>query len=400
MYTLLYFLPMLILYKFFLKHIMLPLALAFNSVSARIPEHQLDKIIEKAKAEMDKDNAGEIREAGRSLRDIISLRSILDFSDYQIVNLGHILRNTNSKLVKVLSALAIGAFVITRAFFSLARQRILITLVSQFVAFFALGLLPLAWHAVLNAPLFAIPVPFANALKVSLSLIISSLLIVTFLDIPMLWKMWKANFKKYPKRIAFGKSIKRTAKILTTGTISMMFVGPEIEAALNLSSGVPVLGDTVRFMEEFVYGANGQQGIGTMIVGGIQAEVEERTGVNVHEDMFNYVSERNTLFDSPTYDQSVRFDKIYHDAAELDLSREQRNEFIRLKKLDFAITEELAAENEKDEKDEERIKELENEQAELRARIRRILLELKEKALEENRAKYTSEFSISNNSTA
>jgi len=49
-----------------------------------------------------------------------------------------------------------------------------------------------------------------------------------------------------------------------------MLVSPEIQISLHLSENVWLLGDTVKFMEEFVYGANGQAGLGQMIIGGVE----------------------------------------------------------------------------------------------------------------------------------
>ncbi len=108
--------------------------------------------------------------------------------------------------------------------------------------------------------------PLAGLFPVTIALVITSFIIVFFLELPRLKASWDENHKKHDPRRAFSNWIISACAVLSASTLSMVLIGPELIFALQLTAGLPLLGETVRFMEEFVYGANGQGGIGAKIL--------------------------------------------------------------------------------------------------------------------------------------
>ena len=146
-------------------------------------------------------------------------------------------------------------------FFSLITQRLLIGFVSKYIAPVILAFL--FTKELLATPLF---------IGITPGLIFSSFIVVFFLGLGGLWKAAKDNLRKYKTEEDYVlskflvDSFLRPIPNLLEYTVSMMLVGPEINAAISLFGGVPIVGDTVIFMEEFVYGAKGTEGVGTMIL--------------------------------------------------------------------------------------------------------------------------------------
>jgi hypothetical protein len=297
----------LILYTFLIKHPLVYMELAVNSYASRITDEQVLKAIEEAHAEIERST---VKKSLSLVKDTVTLKVISDFASNEIVYWGYKANNAKSILGKAAYMVPLGLSVFTGAFFSLLRQRLLIYLVSQYIAGYLLGLLPVALKPYLHATLFNFPIHFVEDLKVTLSLIIHSFIIVFFLDIASLAKAWRETIKKEGKSGKVLRGLFRYSLVtLGKGTVSMMLVGPEINLALHLTNGIPVVGDTVKFMEEFVYGANGREGLGQMVVGGIEGVVAKHTGVNPHKEIFNFISRHNPLWNSPDYDTNLRLDQ-------------------------------------------------------------------------------------------
>ncbi|MBU1124471.1 MAG: hypothetical protein KKC84_00415, partial [Candidatus Omnitrophica bacterium] len=303
---------MLILYQFFLRHILVPLALAVWGYKISLPGNMAIKVVTQAKVATDRElQRSTSRKTAHQLKDIITLRHFLDFTSHTAFMFGLTIKDNSSIVVKSVSALMAIFFVLTHTLISLARQRLIIATISTFVGSYFLGLLPVSSKGLLLATIVSIPVPFANPLAVTLALIISSAIIIFFLDIPAFWRMWKENQNRFiDKKTAFWHTLGASGSMIANGTLGMMFVGPEIEMALNIFSGVPVLGDTVVFMEEFVYGANGREGIGRMILEGVEGQVEAHTGVYPQRDLFNFVS-RHNIFESADYTTNHLLDNSF-----------------------------------------------------------------------------------------
>ncbi|PIZ83570.1 MAG: hypothetical protein COX96_07470, partial [Candidatus Omnitrophica bacterium CG_4_10_14_0_2_um_filter_44_9] len=272
---------MFILYTFLLKHVLVPSATASYGYSSRIPEETIAGFVNDARAEIAKqESQGLVKKSLRGIKDTLTLKFALDYSDDQIIKFTAKMAESEGFSKKALYAIPAGLFVVTRSFYSLIAQRLVIGAASMYVA-------PVVSHLLfsntfLSKQLFDLSfylrgnlVPF----NVTPGSIIHSFIVVTVLDIPFLWNTWKKGLKDGKPLRSLAVSVQKLAE----HTISMMLVGPEIQTALNLTNGVPVVGPAVQFMEEFVYGANGTEGIGTLILKGI----EDHAGINPAENIYN-----------------------------------------------------------------------------------------------------------------
>ncbi|MDD5526752.1 MAG: hypothetical protein PHE11_05030, partial [Candidatus Omnitrophica bacterium] len=304
-------LTMLVIYRFLLKHILTPLGLASDANSVSLTDAQMEELIVAAENQLRaRRSASTLQRAAYSAWDIFTAQFILDFSNEQIAAIGA-RRAVSGDLVRKTALLAPLAFFIgVNALFSLARQRIVIGLASMFAADYILKLLPLSMHAAMNAPLVTIKfswlyLPISD-LPVTGSLILSSFIIILVLDLILIRNTVKEE------KLTWSQKAARIVNMLVSGTVSMIFVGPEIEFAINFTSGMPVAGDTVRFMEEFVYGANGKEGLGQIIINGVNASSVSSFGVNPHKDVYNFIAGHNPFFASPDFDSASAFDQLYN----------------------------------------------------------------------------------------
>jgi hypothetical protein len=304
-------LTMLIIYRFLLRHILTPLALASDAGSVRLTDAQLEELIVTAENQLRARRAGStFKRAAYSAWDILTAQFILDFSNEQIAAIGARRAVSADPLRKAALLAPLAFFIVVNALFSLSRQRIVIGLASMFAADYILKLLPLSMHAAMNAPLVTIKfswlyLPISD-LPVTGSLILSSFIIILVLDLIMIRNTVKEE------KLTWAQKAARIANMLVSGTVSMIFVGPEIEFAINFTSGMPVAGDTVRFMEEFVYGANGKEGLGQIIINGVNASSVSSFGVNPHRDLYNFIAGQNPFFASPDFDSASALDQLYN----------------------------------------------------------------------------------------
>ncbi|MDP8259876.1 MAG: ATP-binding protein, partial [Candidatus Gygaella obscura] len=307
--TVLDVLTTMILYTFFLKHVMVSISLYNARDSIRIEEKQAKLIIEEALRRVEEDNKSTKNKVISALKSVITLGFAQDYSDNAIIALSE---NSSGKVKNIFTKIAVAFYVLNSSFLSLLRQRLVIRIASVYVAAYLLGLLPMAAKAIIHAPLLVIPLPFGiTPLIATLSLIISCFIVVAFLNMPNIYNNLKANFKQHKFKEAVKRSVKTNAPSLALQTVSMMLVPAEIEAALKWTDGMPILGESVKFMEEFVYGANGTQGLGEKVLTGVEGEIYTFTGVDLNKDLFNAISNNNPLFDSPTYKENHEADMRY-----------------------------------------------------------------------------------------
>jgi len=162
-----------------------------------------------------------------------------------------------------------GFWIIASGIFSLAAQRLVIAFIALRMAPIILGsMLPASF---LNAALLTMPLPGIGAYTFTIASVLSSLFVILALDSPRLYQQAVSARKNNQ---GLSKMLLSSAGMLTADTISMELVGPEIALSLWLTAGVPLLGETVRFMEEFVYGANGKTGIGEAMIEDIEGLVD------------------------------------------------------------------------------------------------------------------------------
>ncbi|MFA5363253.1 MAG: hypothetical protein WC335_08490, partial [Candidatus Omnitrophota bacterium] len=304
-------LTMLVIYRFLLRHVFTPLALASEAGSVSLNDEQLEKLIVTAEKQLQARRAGStFKRAAYSVWDVLTVQFILDFSDEQIVATGARRAVSGDPVRKAALLVPLAFFIGVNALFSLSRQRIVIGLASMFAADYILKLLPLSMHAALNVPLVTIKfswlyLPISD-LPITGSLILSSFIIILVLDLIMIRNTVKEEKLTWTQKTA------RIVNMLVSGTVSMIFVGPEIEFAINFTSGMPVAGDTVRFMEEFVYGANGKEGLGQIIIDGVNTSSVSSFGVNPHKDVYNFIAGHNPFFASPDFDSASALDQLYN----------------------------------------------------------------------------------------
>jgi len=259
---------MLILYTFFLRHGMVPAELAVNGYSSRFSIQSINVAVEQAANEYLRESSySSARKTARYIKEAVGLQFIFDILDRNILIAS--IRSRTNKLYTVVA----GILVALRAFFSLATQRIVITIASSIIAQYILHLL--FTSAFLNAPLLSFMIPLAGPFILTFGLILSSIIVVAALNVSQAVRIAEDSWK-----LAWRRAINRAKSILTIigkfilvlipQSISLMLVSPEIQISLHLSENVWLLGDTVKFMEEFVYGANGQAGLGQMIIGGVE----------------------------------------------------------------------------------------------------------------------------------
>ena len=132
---------MLILYTFFLIHPLIPAGLALNAYSLRLSDDKFNSIVKEVASELSNQPVSSTKKLLLSLKDIVTLKYILNFSDDNIVYLSSKLKNANSKFYKILLILPLGFFIFTRAFFSLLTQRLVIGIAGMYIAPLILGLL-------------------------------------------------------------------------------------------------------------------------------------------------------------------------------------------------------------------------------------------------------------------
>ncbi len=246
---------MLILYRFFLRHFILPLSFSSKYISRMINEDIVKKILIESK------NSGNIEKKTIKAKNYLTLQAFLHYLDFKILKW-----NTKKDKGTIFWSVPLGFIILIRAFTSLIRQRTVIAFIANFIA------LPIAAllfsPQLLNTTFVELPVPLAGLYPVTIALVVTSFIIVLFLELPRLKASWDENHEKHNPREAFSNWVVSASAILFASTLSMVLIGPELIFALQLTSGIPLLGETVRFMEEFVYGANGQGGIGTKILAG------------------------------------------------------------------------------------------------------------------------------------
>jgi len=252
-------LTMLILYRFFLRHFLLPLNLSSKNLTRMIKEEEIKNILSNTNIESGK-------EVSRKLKHFFTLQSLLNYLDHKTFKWSS-KRDEGS----VFWNLPLSCAVLIRAFSSLLRQRMVIAFVALYIA------TPIAYllfsAKILNTTLISLPVPLSGVFPVTVSLVLTSFIVVLFLELPRMISVWDENRKKFNKGKAFKNWIMTSSIFILGSTISMILIGPELAFALQLTGGIPLLGETVRFMEEFIYGANGQGGIGEKILMGIQSQI-------------------------------------------------------------------------------------------------------------------------------
>ncbi|MDD5669721.1 MAG: glycosyltransferase, partial [Candidatus Omnitrophica bacterium] len=269
---------MLFLYRFFLRHLLVPFGLAVNAYSVGIPEQDIRTMIRASFADLEKEEsrlaAVKVVLAGKSL---VTLQFITNYLDTRIALISDSIRRENS-ISRIGYALALPAFLFTKATISLITQRVMIAIASRYVAHY---ILTMFFNPVLmNTPLYAAYHQWTGLFIITPYLILSSFIVVFFLDMPVIWNLSKDTMRKYNNdEISFNQMVLviggAAMRMFIRDTISMVLIGPEIHFALVLTGGVPVLGETVRFMEEFVYGANGKEGIGVEILKALEGTFGE-----------------------------------------------------------------------------------------------------------------------------
>jgi len=173
---------MYILYEFLLRHMLIPLALAFNAHSLRMPEATVIAIINQAKKKLavEGQNKGAV-----TLKEILTVKYVINFSDSQIITLAGRIKEAKSLALKFAYILPLGFFVVSKAFFSLAIQRVWIGIISKYITPSILGIF--FSPALLN--LFQLDLSFSLRGEVPFPItphhILSSFFTVFFLDLPM-----------------------------------------------------------------------------------------------------------------------------------------------------------------------------------------------------------------------
>ncbi|MGB9937057.1 MAG: glycosyltransferase [Methanobacterium sp.] len=247
-------LTMLIIYRFFLRHFLLPMSLSSRNITALIGEENVKQIMLQIK----KSSNGTNKRKNR-IKNVFTLESFLNYFDFKILRW-----NQKKEIGSMLWNIPLTFAILIRSFTSLIRQRLVISFVAMYIA------TPIAFllfsKQLLNTSIVNLPVPLAGIYPVTLLLVITSFFIIFFLELPRIYSTWKEHKTKKNRKKAFSNWILKSSTYLLTGTLSMILIGPELLFAINLTAGIPILGETVRFMEEFVYGANGQGGIGAKIL--------------------------------------------------------------------------------------------------------------------------------------
>ncbi|WP_414468856.1 glycosyltransferase [Methanobacterium sp. ACI-7] len=247
-------LTMLILYRFFLRHFLLPMSLSSKDITAIVGEENVKQMMIGIK-----ETSEETKKRRNRLKNFFTIESFLNYFDFKILKWSQKKENRN-----ILWNIPLAFAILVRSFSSLIRQRLVISFIAMYIA------TPIAFllfsEELLNTSIVDLPVPLTGIFPVTLALVITSFFVMFFLELPRMKSLWVEYRKKWNLKKTLPNWILKSSAFLLAGTLSMILIGPELLFALKLTVGIPILGETVRFMEEFVYGANGQGGIGEKIL--------------------------------------------------------------------------------------------------------------------------------------
>ncbi|HOU35908.1 MAG TPA: HAD-IA family hydrolase, partial [Candidatus Omnitrophota bacterium] len=228
-------LTLMILYRFFLRHFLVPAGLAFHGYANRVPEPLLRQFIMETREEID---AAYMPHAKGKILRILSraatLQPFFNIMDGVIVRYADRTRASRGTTGGAALALMTGAIALTRGAVSFLSQRLFLAILGMRIgpAILYFFLDPV-W---LNTPLSSIVLPVAGMFVVTPELLLNSMIVVAFLDLPVVIKIWQAQFADRSVRSPARKASRLTAVTLASDTISMVLVGPEMMMALGITA--------------------------------------------------------------------------------------------------------------------------------------------------------------------